>query len=82
MSAARRRRRDESDVVILELVRLVSSDGWDARRAAEALGAKRYHPGALLRARARVLSSLNRAPSQLAERAAATLGEALSGQLS
>lgn len=79
MSAARRRRRDESDVVILEVIRLVTADSWDARRAADALRSKRHHPGALMRARVRVLSALNDAPSNVAERAAATLRETLNG---
>jgi len=79
VSAARRRRRDESDVVILEVIRLVTTDPWDARRAADALISKRHHPGAVLRARVRVLAALATAPSNVAERAAATLRETLNG---
>ncbi|HZC53129.1 MAG TPA: hypothetical protein VE441_11610 [Mycobacterium sp.] len=77
MTATPRRRRDESDLVLLELVRLSSIKSWNRQHAARALLAKQHTAGALRLARARVQRARVHAPSRIADRAAATLGTAL-----
>jgi hypothetical protein len=73
MNAIAQRFRDESDVVILEVVRLVSADAWTSDRAARTLLAKRHTRAALRLAQARVLRVRAESASRIAERAAATL---------
>jgi hypothetical protein len=73
----RTRRRDESDLIILELVRITSTDRWSEKDAARALEAKGHSRGALHVAQARVLRVRAESPSRIAERAAATLSATL-----
>jgi hypothetical protein len=82
MTEASRRLSDETDLVLLELVRLVSRDNWNAADAADRLLAKRHSVGALWRARAGVLraqlgQSEKGSVSTVAARAADTLHAAL-----
>lgn len=67
----------EVDLVVLELVRLVTRDEWTAPRAAAALLAKRHTRGALRQALAGVLDAQLDRDSLIAERAAQTLRAAL-----
>lgn len=71
------RRRDEADLVVLELIRLTSAAEWDRRRAAKALLAKRYSAPALRLAQRRALRARARSVSRVADRAAEALDEAL-----
>jgi hypothetical protein len=70
-------RRNESDLVILELVRLVRQEPWSPERAARRLLDKRPSSGALRLARARVLRAQHERDSAVVARAASTIREAL-----
>ena len=69
--------RDDVDLVILELIRLVSSDTWTESRAAAALRAKHYTRPVLRAAQSRVLRVRAQSVSRIADRAAATLSATL-----
>ena len=72
-SAAARLRRDESDGVLLELVRLATSDDWSGARSARALLAEGHSYPALQLALTRVQRVRTRNAGRIADRAAATL---------
>ncbi len=71
------RQRDEADLVILELIRLVTEDSWTPRRAAATLRRRTPNESALREARRCVLRALADRRSTGARRAAATLDAAL-----
>lgn len=71
------RRRNESDLVLLEVIRLTSAASWNRHGAARALLAKGHTPAALRLAYVRVLRARVRTVSGIDDRAAATLTEAL-----
>jgi len=71
--SVKRRRRNESDLVLLELIRLGSSDNWDRTRAARSLTAKQHSRVALRHAYRRVQRVRVPGISPVADRAAATL---------
>lgn len=73
------RRRHEVDLVILELLRLVSDESWNPRRAAGTLRRRVPDESVLRGARRRVVRALAERPSQVAHRAAVTLDAALDG---
>lgn len=73
------RRRHEVDLVILELLRLVSDESWSPRRAAGTLRRRVPDESVLRGARRRVVRALAERPSRVARRAAATLDAALDG---
>lgn len=77
MSSPRTRCRDESDLVLLELVRLVNESPFTEQTAAHRLVRKRYSVGALRLALARVVRAQLERPSAVAQRAAATIRCAL-----
>jgi hypothetical protein len=77
VSAPTRRVRDESDLVILELVRLGTQDDWSGDRAVRALLAKSYSPGALRVAHRRVVRADVSDRSRIGQRARETLRNAL-----
>lgn len=78
MRTAGTRHADEVDLVILELVRLVTVDTWTAEAAADRLLNKRHSRGALRLALGRVSRARNARPTPIADRAAATLTSAIS----
>lgn len=73
------RRRHEVDLVILELLRLVSEESWTPRKAAGTLRRRVPDQSVLRVARTRVVRALAERPSTVAHRAAATLDAALDG---
>ena len=72
------RRRDEADLVILELVRSITVDPWTVELAVNRLLGKRHSRGALRLAQARVLRARAARASIMTDRAAETLASALS----
>jgi hypothetical protein len=78
MTIAVPRQRDESDLVLLELIRLTSTEAWTVTEAARALLAAGHPRPALRLAQARVARArAAQITSKIADRAAATLGAAL-----
>ena len=77
MTSAAARARDESDLVILELVRLASAEPWQLDGAARRLLSKRHHVGALRVAQTRVDRVRADRDSRIAARSAAVLRAAL-----
>lgn len=78
-NGAARRRRHEADLVILELLRLVSAESWTPRKAGDLLRRRAPDESVLRLARVRVARALAKGPSIVAQRAAATLDAALAG---
>lgn len=77
MGTAGTRRVDEVDLVILELVRLVTVDSWTAEQAVDRLLNKRHNPGALRLALSRVCRARRDRCTPLTDRAVATLTGAI-----
>lgn len=77
-TATRRHHRDESDLVLLELIRLTTAGTWAGDHAGRALLAKGHSRGALRLAQARVQRARAAITSVTTERAAQTLAIALS----
>ena len=78
MTIAVARHRDASDLVLLELIRLTSSESWTVAQAARALLATGHTRPALRLAQARIARArAAHTTSKIADRAAATLGAAL-----
>ena len=78
-AATAARRRHEADLVILELLRLVSAESWTPRKAGDLLRRRAPEESVLRLARVRVARALAKGPSIVAQRAAATLDAALAG---
>ena len=77
MTTSNARRRNEADLVLLELVRLTSSQSWTLERAADRLLSKHHNPGALRVALKRVHRVRAERASPIADRAAVTLSTVL-----
>jgi hypothetical protein len=71
------RHADEVDLVILDLVRLVTLDSWTVERAADRLLTTRHNRAALRIALSRVSRARKERATPIADRAEATLTSAI-----